>query len=98
MSGLAFLDEITTDDGLVDADRLTDLLHITRSELAIALGLSRGAVSKSARVGSPQQAFAWYRSQTLPALGDQTAEALVKEGRAEDVKRHLDRITMGGYA
>ena len=28
--------------------------------------------------GSPQQAFAWYRSQPLPSLGDQTAEALVK--------------------
>ncbi len=67
-------------------------------------GLSRDAVSKSARVGSPatqahlrdiveilnrvrtwagspQQAFAWYRSQPLPSFGDQTAEALVKEGR-----------------
>lgn len=48
--------------------------------------------------GSPQQAFAWYRSQPLPSFGDQTAEALVKEGRAEAVKRHLDRIAVGGYA
>jgi inorganic triphosphatase YgiF len=48
--------------------------------------------------GSPQQAFAWYRSQCLPSFGDQTAEALVKEGRAEAVKRYLDRIAVGGYA
>jgi uncharacterized protein (DUF2384 family) len=107
--------------GLVAADRLSDLLHITRGELAAASGLSRDAVTKSARVttpatqarlrdvveilnrvkdwaGSPQQAFAWYRSQPLPSFGDQTAEALVKEGRAEAVKRYLDRITVGGYA
>ncbi len=48
--------------------------------------------------GSPQQAFASYRSQPLPSFGDQTAEALVKEGRAEAVKHYLDRIAVGGYA
>ena len=48
--------------------------------------------------GSPNQAFAWYRSQPLPSFGDQTAEALVKEGRAEAVNRYLDRIAVGGYA
>lgn len=121
MSDLAFLEETSANSGLIAADRLSDLLHITRAELAIALGLSRDAISKSTRVGSPatqarlrdlveiinrvrawagspQQAFAWYRSQPLPSFGDQTAEALVKEGRAEAVKRHLDRIAVGGYA
>jgi len=121
MPELAFLDDTSADRGLIAADRLCDLLHITRAELAIALGLSRDAISKSSRVGSPatqarlrdmveiinrvrgwagspQQAFAWYRSQPLPSFGDQTAEALVKEGRAEAVKRHLDRIAVGGYA
>jgi hypothetical protein len=48
--------------------------------------------------GSPQQAFAWYRSQPLASFGDQTAEALVKEGRAEAVKQYLDRIAVGGFA
>ena len=48
--------------------------------------------------GSAQQAFAWYRSQPLPSFGDQTAEALVKEGRGEHVRRYLDRIAVGGYA
>ncbi len=121
MSDLGFLDETSAESGLIAADRLSDLLHITRAELATALGLSRDAISKSTRVGSPatqarlrdvveiinrargwagspQQAFAWYRSQPLPSFGDQTAEALVKEGRAEAVKRHLDRIAVGGYA
>ena len=121
VSDLAFLEETTADSGLIAADRLSDLLHITRAELAIALGLSRDAVSKSTRVGSPatqarlrdliqiinrvrgwagspQQAFAWYCSQPLPSFGDQTAESLVKEGRAEAVERHLDRITVGGNA
>ena len=121
VSDLAFLEETSADSGLIVADRLSDLLHITRAELAIAMGLSRDSVSKSTRVsspatqarlrdlvqiinrvrgwaGSPQQAFAWYRSQPLPSFGDQTAESLVKEGRAEEVKRHLDRIAVGGYA
>lgn len=117
----AFLIETSADGGLVAADRLSRLLHITRAELAVASGLSRDAVSKSARVGSPatqarlrdlveiinrvrgwagspQQAFAWYRSQPLPSFGDQTAEALVKQGRAEAVKTYLDRIAVGGHA
>jgi len=121
MLDTTFLDQTSTALGDVAADRLSDLLHITRGELALALGLSRDAVSKKTRAlspttqsrlrnmveilnrvrvwaGSPQQAFAWYRSQPLPSFGDQTAEALVKEGRAEDVKRYLDRIAVGGYA
>ncbi len=48
--------------------------------------------------GSPLQAFAWYRSQPIPAFGDRTAEALVSEGRAEAVKSYLDGIAVGGYA
>jgi hypothetical protein len=48
--------------------------------------------------GSVPQAFAWYRAQPLPSFGDQTAEDLVKQGRAEDVKQHLSRIAVGGYA
>ena len=121
MSGTAFLDATATSHGLVAADRLSEILHITRAELAVALGVSRDAVAKTTRArapatqarlrdmveilnrarpwaGSAQQAFAWYRSQSLPSFGDQTAEALVKEGRAEAVKRYLDRIAVGGYA
>lgn len=48
--------------------------------------------------GSLPQAFAWYRSQPLPAFGDQTAEDLVRQGRAEHVLRYLAAIARGGYA
>ena len=48
--------------------------------------------------GSNEAAFAWYRSAPLPSFGDMTAEDLVKQGRAEAVKRHISRITAGGYA
>lgn len=102
-------------------DGLADALHINRIELAASSGLSRDAVSKTARrnapatvarlrdlteiltratpwAGSLQLAFAWYRSQPLPSFGDQTAEDLVKQGRAEAVKSYLSRIAVGGYA
>lgn len=121
MQEIAFLTQTASETGDVAVERLSGLLHITRSELAVAAGLSRDAVSKTTRArspatqsrlrdvveilnrvrpwaGSPQQAFAWYRSQPLPSFGDQTAEALVKEGRAEAVKRYLDRIAVGGFA
>ena len=48
--------------------------------------------------GSVPQAFAWYRSQPLPSFGDRTAEDLVKEGRADEVKAYLSRVAVGGYA
>jgi len=47
--------------------------------------------------GSVQAAFSWYRSQPLPSFGDQTAEDLVKAGRAEAVRQYLSRIAVGGY-
>ena len=91
------------------------------NRIAFALGLSRDAVSKTARLkapatqgrlrdvveiivrvlpwaGSVPQAFAWYRAQPLPSFGDQTAEDLVKEGRADVVRAYLARIAIGGYA
>jgi hypothetical protein len=108
-------------DGVIEAGRLSDMLRVSRAELALASGLSRDAVSKTARLRTPStqsrlrdvvqilqrvlpwcgslpQAFAWYRAQPLPSFGDQTAEALVKDGQAEAVKRYLDRIAVGGYA
>lgn len=102
-------------------DDLAEMLHVTRLELAHSSGLSRDAISKTARrnapatvarlrdlseilaraapwAGSMTQAYAWYRSQPLPSFGDQTAEDLVKQGRAEAVKTYLSRIAIGGYA
>ena len=109
------------DDSSASVDTLAALLNITKSDLAVASGLPREAISKVTRLAAPNtqarlrdlmeiltrtqvwagsigQAFAWYRSQPLPSFGDQTAEDLVKEGRAEAVKAYLSRIAVGGYA
>ncbi len=116
-----FLQEVFDQAGTVAPERLSGALRITRGELAAASGLSRDAVSKTARLrssatqarlrevvavinrvlpwaGSEAQAFAWYRSQPIPAFGDQTAEALVRQGRAADVLSYLEGIALGGYA
>ena len=123
MSGppVSFLGEVIDHDGEVLLARLVLALHVTKTELALASGLSRDAVFKTARfhsratqgrlrelaeiiarvlpwAGSVPQAFAWYRAQPIPALGDQTPEDLVKEGRAEAVKTYLRRIAVGGCA
>jgi hypothetical protein len=48
--------------------------------------------------GSLLMAFAWYRSQPIPAFGGQTAEDLVRAGRAEHLREYLNGIALGGYA
>lgn len=116
-----FLDDVISVDGTIEPDRFSDILRVTKTELALASGLPRESVSKSARLkaqptqkrlrevaeiinrirpwtGSVQQAFAWYRSQPIPSFGDQTAEDLVRAGRAEHVLGYLSRIAIGGYA
>jgi hypothetical protein len=113
--------EVLRSDGTVEPGRLTEELRVSKAELAAAAGLSREAVSKTARLNAPStqrrlrdmveiitrvlpwagsvpQGFAWYRAQPIPSFGDQTAEDLVKEGRAEAVKAYLARIAVGGYA
>ncbi len=42
--------------------------------------------------------MAWYRAQPLPAFGDRTAEALVKEGKATAIREYLDHMAVGGFA
>ena len=48
--------------------------------------------------GGMAQAMGWYRGQSIPALGDQTAEALVKTDRAGLVRAYLDGFAAGAYA
>jgi hypothetical protein len=48
--------------------------------------------------GGMPQAIGWYRGQGIPALGDQTAEALVKTDQAGIVRTYLDGLAAGGYA
>lgn len=51
MAHPSFLSEVSDENG-VSPDRLSAALHITKSELAIASGLSRDAVAKAARRNS----------------------------------------------
>ncbi|WP_414832727.1 antitoxin Xre/MbcA/ParS toxin-binding domain-containing protein [Afifella sp. YEN Y35] len=48
--------------------------------------------------GGERQAMAWYRAEPIPAFGDRTAEALVKDGKAAAVRDYLDHIALGGFA
>lgn len=48
--------------------------------------------------GGKEQAMAWYRAEPLPAFGERTAEALVKDGQAAAVRDYLDHVAVGGFA
>jgi uncharacterized protein (DUF2384 family) len=48
--------------------------------------------------GGKDQAMAWYRAEPLPAFGGRTAESLVKDGKAADVRDYLDHVALGGFA
>jgi Antitoxin Xre/MbcA/ParS C-terminal toxin-binding domain len=52
MPEAVFLTEVHLADGRIAPDLLSAELHITKSELALAAGLSRDAVSKSARLAA----------------------------------------------
>lgn len=117
-----FLASVIDTDGVIEPGRLSDLLRITKSELASTAGLSKGAISKTSKVasqatqrrlrevtevinrvlpwcgGSLPMAIAWYRSQPIPAFGDQTAEILVRHGRADHILDYIGGIALGDYA
>jgi hypothetical protein len=48
--------------------------------------------------GGMAQAMGWYRGQSIPALGDHTAEALVRNDQAAVVRAYLDGVAAGSYA
>jgi len=48
--------------------------------------------------GGKDQALAWYRAVPIPAFGGRTAESLVKDGKATDVRDYLDHVALGGFA
>jgi hypothetical protein len=48
--------------------------------------------------GGMPQAMGWYRGQSISALGDQTAEALVKGDQAAVVRAYLDGLAVGAFA
>ncbi|WP_108259748.1 antitoxin Xre/MbcA/ParS toxin-binding domain-containing protein [Mangrovicoccus ximenensis] len=50
------------------------------------------------QAGSPLAAYAWFRSEPLPGFGGMTADQLVRDGHADFVRAHLDRVMAGGFA
>jgi hypothetical protein len=48
--------------------------------------------------GGDREALAWYRTQPLPAFGDQTAELLVESGRLGALRDYLEFLALGGFA
>jgi hypothetical protein len=48
--------------------------------------------------GGKDQAMAWYRSEPIPAFGGRTAESLVKDGKAGELRDYLDHVALGGFA
>ena len=115
------LHEIFDKSGFITADALVERLHITKKELASAIGLSRDAIMRRDRLravvtqqrlrqtteilqrispwaGSLSAAWSWYRSYPIASLGGLTAEELVADGRADDVRAYLSHIAQGGYA
>lgn len=50
------------------------------------------------RFGSELIAYAWYRSEPLAGFSGQTAMALVRQGRADDVLDYIDAVDAGVYA
>ncbi len=51
-----------------------------------------------AETGSPLAAYAWFRSEPLPGFAGATPDLLLRQGKADQVHAHLDRIMAGGYA
>ena len=52
----------------------------------------------SSYTGSDLAAYAWFRAEHLPGFGGMTPDQLVREGKANDVHAHIDRVMAGGYA
>jgi hypothetical protein len=48
--------------------------------------------------GNEAKALEWYRSQPIPALGGLTPNALVHEGRINELRAYLDHLDAGGFA
>lgn len=48
--------------------------------------------------GNRYLAYAWYRSEPIPAFGGRTAENLVTEGKSNVVKNYIEHLALGGYA
>lgn len=48
--------------------------------------------------GSHDEAVAWFNDQPLPSFGNLTPADLMRQGRTDAVKAHIERIAAGGYS
>ncbi len=107
--GLVDIDAVTSEFGMTKT-ALAKLLGLSEETLQ---RVSRAAAPKTQQrlrdmleiltrvepwAGGMAQAMGWYRGQGIPALGDQTAEALVRNDQAHIVRAYLDGLAAGSYA
>jgi hypothetical protein len=50
---VSFLADVFSSNGTIQLDRFTELLRVTKTDLAFSIGLSREAISKTARFNAP---------------------------------------------
>jgi hypothetical protein len=50
---ISFLADVFSSNGTIQLDRFTELLRVTKTDLAFSIGLSREAISKTARFNAP---------------------------------------------
>jgi hypothetical protein len=50
---ISFLAEVFSPSGKIQLERFTELLRVTKTDLAFSIGLSREAISKRARLNAP---------------------------------------------
>ena len=70
-------------------------LRTTKAEIADTLGLSRDALSRTARINAVKTQT---RLREMVEIGGMTADELVREGNAAYVHAYLDHVMAGGYA
>jgi hypothetical protein len=48
--------------------------------------------------GDVERALAWYRFEPLPEFGGETAESIVRHGKASSIREFIDHVALGGFA
>lgn len=82
----------------LERDALSRASRIRTQETQVRLRQMLEILNRvEAETGSPLVAYAWFRAEPLPGFGGATAGVLLREGRAEHVHAHLDRVAAGGY-
>ncbi|WP_346797985.1 XRE family transcriptional regulator [Halomonas sp. Bachu 37] len=80
-------------DAIIRRDRLTSVA--TQQRLRQATEILKRIEPWA---GSLSVAWSWYRSYPIAPLGGLTAEDLLSQGRADEVREYLSHIAEDGYA